>query len=247
MNGQTLTISRRGAAFQVGNGANLQSSTDFGAAGQFTLSDGTLGEFGFKLGTSVACSVPDPAALASNNKPILKLEAQAQVDKIHLTWVNNTSFKNDYFEIQKADAENNFTTIDILNENYLDNKLHDYSFTDSPNTEGVNIYRIKTVFRNGETLISDIKTVTLSNFNDAVVYPNPATDRVFVSLKKYGDVNAKILIYNTLGVLEKQFNVTHSSNESIELDLENMKMGHYFMRIVVSGKRDIVKQLMIGK
>ena len=253
LNGQTLTISRRGASFQVGNGANLQSSIDLGAAGQFTLSDGTFGEFGFKLGTSVACTAPDPAALASNNKPILQLEARAAVEKIHLTWVNNTSFKNDYFEIQKADEQGNFKTIDIVNENNLDANLHDYFFIDTPFTasgtpqEGVNVYRIKTVFRDGKALISDVKTVTLSSFNDVVIYPNPASDKVFVSLKKYEDANVKILIYNTLGTLEKQFNVTNSSNECIELDLENLKTGHYFMRIVAPGKRDIVKALMIGK
>ena len=247
INGQTLTISRRGAAFQVGNGANWQSSTDFGAAGQFTLSDGTLGEFGFKLGTAVACTAPDPAALASNNKPILQLEARAAVDKIYLTWVNNTSFKNDYFEIQKVDEQGNFKTIDIINESHLDAKLHDYSFTDSPNTEGVNSYRIKTVFRDGKALISDTQTVMLTNFNDVVVYPNPANDKVFVSLKKYADGDVKILIYNALGVIEKQFNISNTSNQAIELDLENLKTGHYFMRIVAAGKRDVVKTLMIGR
>ena len=235
INGQTLTISRRGAAFQVGNGANLQSSTDFGAVGLFTLSDGTLGEFGFKLGTAVICSAPDPAALASNNKPILQLNAQASVDKIYLTWVNNTSFKNDYFEIQKADEQGNFKTIDIINESHLDAKLHDYSFTESPNTEGVNSYRIKTVFRDGKALISEVKTVTLSNFNEVVVYPNPASDKVFVSLKKYADAKVKILIYNALGMIEKQFSVSNILNEPIELDLENLKTGHYFMRIVAAG------------
>lgn len=252
LNGQTVTIARRGSAFQVGNGANLQNSSDLGAAGQFTLSDGTLGEFGFKLGSSVACSAPDPAALASNNKPILQLNAQTSVDKVQLTWVNNTSFKNDYFEIQKADEQGNFKTIDIINESYLDAKLHDYTFTDSQTVFAKNeatietIYRIKTVFRDGKALISESKTVNSSNFNDVILYPNPANDKVFVLLKKYSDASIKILIYNTLGTLEKQFNVSNSLNEPIELDLENLKTGHYFMRIVAPGKRDMVKALIIG-
>ena len=248
INGQTLTIARRGAAFQVGIGANLQNLTDLGASGQFTLSDGTLGEFGFKLGAQTVCTEPDPVAnLAATHNPILQLDAHQEYDKAHLIWVNNTSFKNDYFEIQKADVQGNFKIVDVIKDRQYDNQLHDYIFTDSDIRDGENSYRIKTVFIDGTSLLSAVKTLTFSNFNNVVIYPNPASDKVFLGLKQYGNDDVKIMIYNSLGSFEKQFTVSNNPNVPIELDIESLKSGHYFMRIVAQGKRDMVKQLFIGK
>ena len=44
-----LSIERRGAAFQMGNGANNQNATALGASGDFSLSDGRVGAFAFSL------------------------------------------------------------------------------------------------------------------------------------------------------------------------------------------------------
>lgn len=248
INGQTLTIARRGATFQVGTGANLQNLTDLGASGQFTLSDGTLGEFGFKLGAQTPCAEPDPVAnFNSNNTAFLQLNAHQEFDKSHLFWTNNTSFKNDYFEIQKADAQGDFKTIDFINEIHYDTKLHDYTFSDSQIVEGHNTYRIKTVFRDGNTLLSEVKTLKFANFNRVVIFPNPASDKVFLGLKQYDSGKINILIYNNLGSLMKQYTVSNTPNVPVELDINSLKSGYYFMRIVAQGKRDVVKSLLIGE
>jgi GEVED domain/HYR domain/Secretion system C-terminal sorting domain/SprB repeat len=184
INGQTLSITRRGGAFQVGTGANLQNAIDFGAAGQFTLSDNTLGEFGFHLGTETACTNPDPFAFLSNNRTISQLDARQGKDQTQLIWGGN-----DYPEIQK------------------------------------------------------IKTQDLLT---GVIYPNPAKDKVFLTLKDYDNTELKIVIYNTLGVVEKQLTVLNNVNITIELDIENLKTGHYFMRIIAQGNPDRVKPFVVG-
>ena len=248
INGQTLTIARRGAAFQVGTGANLQNATELGAAGQFILSDGTLGELGFKLGTQSVCTDPDPlASFASNNRTVLQLNARQEFDNTHLLWVNNTGFKNDYFEIQKADAQGNFKTVDVVNQGFTDSDLHTYNFTDGKIREGDNHYRIKTVFIDGSVLFSEVKTLTFTNFNTAVIYPNPASNKVFLGLKQYGNTELKVLIYNSIGTLEKQFTVANNPDIPTELDIESLRSGHYLMRIVAHGKRDMVKQFLVGE
>ena len=60
LNGVSRTVAPRGEAFQVGVGANYQNGGDFGGSGWFTLSDGALGDFNFRLGAGVNCGGADP-------------------------------------------------------------------------------------------------------------------------------------------------------------------------------------------
>jgi Bacterial Ig domain/HYR domain/Lectin C-type domain/Secretion system C-terminal sorting domain len=59
--GVSQTIARRGEAFQVGTGANWQNRGDLGGSGWFTLGNGTLGDFNFRLSGGTSCGgVVDP-------------------------------------------------------------------------------------------------------------------------------------------------------------------------------------------
>ncbi len=57
-NGTTTTITRKGPAFQIGYGANLQDS-EYGGSGWFYTSDGGEGDFNFQLADSIFCTEND--------------------------------------------------------------------------------------------------------------------------------------------------------------------------------------------
>ncbi len=253
INNQSLTIVRRGAAFQIGNGANTQNADELGGAGDFTLSDNTQGEFGFKLVNQTTCTDPDPQPLLANHKPILDLEAKAVFNKIQLTWISNSSINTDYYQIEKADAQGNFKSIETTNEIYADKLLHQYSAVDVQNmsstshqangmTEGSDAYyRVKTIGKDGAISISDVKKVSIVNTNDVVLYPNPASDNLNISLNQYIGKEVKILIYNTLGILEKTIDVDKISNAPISVDINDLPKGQHFIRISAQGKRERMK------
>ena len=245
IDGKNLTISSRGSAFQVGVGANLQNQTDLGASGQFILSDSTLGEFGFKLTNATTCNSVEPLVL--NQKPVFELEVRNEMDKAHLMWVNNTGFKNDYFEVQKSDENSIFRTLDFINEPHFDTQLHTYLFTDIQMDDGENIYRIKAVHKSGDIAYSDVKTIKYLHFADAGVFPNPASDKIYISLKKQGNKNIKILIYNQLGISVKQLSYFQTSDLPIEMSVEGLQKGMYFVRITTAGQKDIVKKIFVSE
>jgi HYR domain/Lectin C-type domain/Secretion system C-terminal sorting domain len=60
LNGVSSTVTPRGEAFQVGVGANWQNAGDLGGSGWFTLSNGSLGDFNFRLSSPTNCGVVDP-------------------------------------------------------------------------------------------------------------------------------------------------------------------------------------------
>jgi hypothetical protein len=242
MNSQNLTIARRGAAFQIGNGANTQNAGELGGAGDFTLSDNTQGEFGFKMVNQTTCTEPDPQPLLANHKPILDLEAKAILDKVALTWISNSSINTDYYQIEKADAQGIFKTLDTQNEIHADKLLHNYSAVDAQNTEGGDAYyRVKTIGRDGAISISDVKRVSIVNTNDIILYPNPAHDNLNISLKQYADNDVKVLIYNTLGILEKTIDVDNVTNASVNIDIHDLPKGQHFVRLSAQGKREAMK------
>ncbi len=245
INGKNLTISSKGSAFQVGTGANLQNLTDLGASGQFMLSDSTLGEFGFKLTNEAPCNSVEPLIL--NHKPIFELEARNEMDKAYLVWVNNTGFKNDYFEVQKSDENGIFKTLDIVNEHHFDTQVHTYQFTDKQMGDVENMYRIKAVEKSGDITYSDVKILKYQHFTDATVFPNPAADKIYISLKRYENRHIKILIYNQLGITVKQFDYAQTSDLPIEMSVEDLQKGIYFVRITAIGKKDIVQKIFISE
>jgi large repetitive protein len=65
------TVSSRNGVFQMGIGATGQSATTFGAAGQFTMSDGRRGGFGFPIANPqpVACPAPINPCLSDLEPP----------------------------------------------------------------------------------------------------------------------------------------------------------------------------------
>jgi len=87
------------------------------------------------------------------------------------------------------------------------------------------------------------KAIWLQNPNVAVkalnedrieVYPNPATDKLFINTGDFGNVN--VVLFNILG---KEVNNTIYNGGNIEVDLSSLKQGMYIYRISDSGKNTI--------
>ncbi len=66
-----VTVTSRNGLFQIGVGASGQNATAFGGAGQFTLSNGKVGGFGFTLSNlhPVTCPVPPSPCLNDAEPP----------------------------------------------------------------------------------------------------------------------------------------------------------------------------------
>jgi len=77
--------------------------------------------------------------------------------------------------------------------------------------------------------ICNVKEENNANSNNILIYPNPASDRIFIEhvLKQ----NAEISIYNLVGdiVLQKQLN-----NEECEIDISGLSKGIYLIRLINS-------------
>ena len=75
---------------------------------------------------------------------------------------------------------------------------------------------------------------------NVMIYPNPANDVVYVSLKNQGE-NISWVLYNVSAQVVKKADVTTSD---FEINLGDVKGGLYFLNINVDGKQ-MVKKVVV--
>ncbi len=243
-NWKTLSISRRGPAFQVGQGADLQDKNLFGASGWFTLSDGTQGDFNFRLGNQRACgSHWDDLQSAVS----LNMNAFADYRRTNIEWTNNSGQNNDYFAVQKLSDAGNFDDLEVMSAYASTPDVQYYQTYDNAPVDGDNFYRVKLTLRDGTVKYSDIKKVTFKNLNGVNVFPNPADDHVDIDLTNYAGKDVTIYVYDQLGYQRSINRVNNVGAAPYRVNLENANAGSYLVRIVAAGKRDVVKQVTVQK
>ena len=110
--------------------------------------------------------------------------------------------------------------------------LANYAFTDNnlPNANTV-FYRLKMIDIDGK--FSNSKTVSVriaNNFSNALVYPNPAKDKLVVKLEQALTEKSSLIIADVSGrILMQQLVV--NGQKTIDLDVSKFSAGRYFIKI----------------
>jgi HYR domain/Secretion system C-terminal sorting domain len=175
-------------------------------------------------------------------KDNLVMDAQAQVNRTYIEWVNNTGFKNDYFTVEKINnTTGKFEALETVNSQSSDSSATHYSTYDNAPNDGDNTYRVKVTFQDGSTKVSEPKTLNFKGLYDVRIFPNPASDIVGIDLSSYKNQAVEISMYNYLGQQISVQQVEKVGNAVVELNVANVQEGNYMIRIQSKGKRDITK------
>jgi hypothetical protein len=190
-------------------------------------------------------------ALSTQNltqNTILNLDATAEGNKSHVSWVNNTGTVNDYFILQRFNP-NTGVYEDLLTVNTKTVEGNEYytSFDNEP-SEGDNIYRVKLVLNDGTSRFSDEKTVVFHTTNGIVLYPNPAHDILTINFKGYTGKAIDITVFDVQGkrLIVKHIDKLQTSDYTLEIP-ENTAVGQHLILIEAKGKKDVVRLFTIGK
>jgi HYR domain/Ricin-type beta-trefoil lectin domain-like/Secretion system C-terminal sorting domain len=179
---------------------------------------------------------------------IFTLEANAQFNRTHLEWINNTTVQNDYFTIQKINSQSgNFEDIETINAVEGLDELQYYTSYDNNPVDGENYYRIKLVYQDGKIEYSETKVVNFKGLSDIRIFPNPSDDFVDVDLTKYKNKEVGIYLYNAFGQPVQFVNVEKVGDTPVRLDVSKLNSGNFLLRITSKGKRDVTKQLIITR
>jgi bilirubin oxidase len=168
---------------------------------------------------------PLPLSLTSFN-------AIKEKESVELNWTSEQQINVKNFVVERSYDAKTFETIGSVN---VSTKEKDsYSFIDN-NYQNANAatvyYRLKIVDNDGTFVYSPIRTISLNNAatTDYDVYPNPATNKVFVSLKDASNAAYYITIIDARG---RAVMMLPQPNIGAGIDISPLKSGNYFMQLI---------------
>lgn len=144
-----------------------------------------------------------------------------------LNWTTNSEIENDRFEIQASRDGFVFQSIGEVQGQGNTSAVTTYSFADDRVGDGVTYYRLKQIDFDGTTAYSDVKVIDRGvSGEEAVIYPNPATD--YFNIGNLPEGESTVEIYNMNGQLVK----TEILNGFATINTSQLVRGWYTVNVV---------------
>ncbi|MCP4121125.1 MAG: hypothetical protein GY751_05180 [Bacteroidetes bacterium] len=200
--------------------------------------------FGVTNWTAGGCSINQGLAIPK----MFVFDARLKDRLVRINWGINYDPEVEYFLVERVMENGVFKSIgrkESFGENY---RPHRYEFDDRSPSQGKNVYRVVIVKTNGSVEFSDEKVVEFPfDLEEFTLFPNPATNEVFISLKKYTGLKAHIQQYNFHGQLTQELRISELPDTPIRLNLNGMTNGLYTITVQIEGKPRISKKLVLNR
>ncbi len=121
-----------------------------------------------------------------------------------------------------------------------------YRLEDDSPEFGVNYYRVQTVYFDGNKATSKTRRLNFDvDFGDILIFPNPATETVKLSVKDFAGQAGKVVIYDLLGKPVYQQDFLSLPSIPMDINLTDYRSGVYHITVAVDGYRLITKKLVV--
>jgi hypothetical protein len=176
------------------------------------------------------------------------LTASIKNNYIDLRWSSFSGIHNDYFLVEKSVNGIDFEPIMKVNGEGEADELLYFSEKDENPYEGDNYYRLRLIYKDATTMLSEVKKVNFPNIQDYTLFPNPATEFVQVRIKpSSNDAELTISLINQMGIEVRKYTNLSSYDEIQTLDLSEIASGSYTVKIAIVGVRPLFKRLIVNK
>lgn len=209
---------------------NAGNTATTGSVSNGTVTSAAVNSFSpFTVG--VLNSTPLPLGLDDFN---VKKEASA----VMVSWHNAAETPGSQYLVERSQDGKTFETIATV---AASGKESRYTYGDRTYKAGDNYYRLTLVDRDGTATVSKVKQIFIKAANLIEAYPNPASGTVKLSGLAVEDV---VNIYNATGVLVRSLKAVQAIQV---LDLADLPVGNYNIRVVHAGKTIATEKLVIIK
>lgn len=180
-------------------------------------------------------SVVESSPLNDEGLPIELINFDATLNDeltVDLEWTTASETNNDYFTVERAGSDMQFSSLLTVNGAGNSYSLLAYHATDDDPLPGISYYRLKQTDFNGDYTYSDIRTIVWDADNPVIVYPNPTRDNLTIQFFSQQADNVTIGLYDDKGsrVLEKEVSIVKGTNE-VSIDMQHLSHEVYILRI----------------
>lgn len=143
-----------------------------------------------------------------------------------LSWTTGNEMNSKYFEIEYSIDGKFWNKIGSMVAKGTSEVKEEYSFLHMNPASGVNYYRLKMIDRDDSYAYSQIKSLNLDFVSGLTIYPNPASDRVYISGKGRDQITNVTLI-DVAGRIVKT-----TTNISIQgIEVRGLPVGIYVLKV----------------
>ena len=165
----------------------------------------------------------------------------------HLEWVSNTTYKTDYFVVERsADGENFEALLELMNEKNSSDALR-FTTEDIDPIDGMNYYRILTINTDGTERYSRVRSIELSPLVNFTIFPNPAMEYADIDLKHFEGRAVDLFVYDQYGTLQFVQVVDEVLSPIERLDFSSLGNGMYVVTVRSGDLRQISKRVVVAR
>ena len=182
------------------------------------------------------------------NETILYLSTVRVNSGIQLNWVTNTEEQNEYFEIERSVDGVDFENLSSVISSSERTTTTYYQELDDQPLPGINYYRIKQYAKDGSFQYSGIEMIMYNIDNERFkIFPNPATNEVYVNMKSDAGLSAVVKIYNAKGQQMLEQIIGTIPTDPFRIDLGNYINGIYTITVKVGDFKVKSAKMIISK
>jgi Leucine-rich repeat (LRR) protein len=160
-----------------------------------------------------------------------------------LTWKTAQEINTSHYNILRSEDAVNFSKIGEVKSANNSNVIN-YTYTDaSVRKLGASrlFYRLQEVDNDGKAQLSNIISLDITSQRIAV-YPNPASNFIYLDLPQELSYNASLLVYNISGKEVLQQNISGSHQQ---VNVSQLSQGTYYLLILQNGKASVTKAFVV--
>ena len=166
---------------------------------------------------------------------LLSFNAKRIGNSARLEWTTAYESNVDYFEIQKAGAGKDFTSIGKERAAGNSTAVQSYQFTDAAPFSGINYYRLKEVDFDGQSTYSPIQSLPFdTRFAIIKMWPNPASEGFYIATDDANHQGFEIDLVNFEGVHFLHQTIGENVTQTW-VDLEHIPPGVYQLKLTGDG------------
>lgn len=167
---------------------------------------------------------------------------------VRLDWATDAEKNNEYFILERAADGTNYQELIQVDSEYDDEGVFTYAELDTDPIPGRNYYRLKVFQLDGSYHYSLPATVYYSpRERDVLIFPNPATDHLKLSIPFYAGSAGELMIVNNLGQVVYRQDVASIPLSGIEISTADFTNGLYIVSLKVGEYKRMSGQVIINR
>jgi len=199
-----------------------------------------LGHLAWMDANITSISTEDCAVLPVTFKELELKEVEQSA--VRVGWSTSEEVRNDYFEVERSADARHFKALGKVKGKGDTSIEQQYNFLDTAPLPGTSYYRIRQVDTDGTVSFSSMKSITRAGDAAAIVFPNPARERVILQNIRPGAV---ILIRDNAGRTVMR---TTATGKQVEVATNALPLGSYVLTVTgPDGKVEIQKHLTVDR